>query len=85
MKTILSVICFSAFCSYHAAAQTATSTSSKKNTPAQIVAEPAQPVQPAKATVVTSGKNAEIKEVPLENSQTAVPEKKETSSARKPD
>jgi hypothetical protein len=85
MKTILSVICLSAFCSYHADAQTATSTSSGKHAQTQTVAEPVQPVQPTKATLVSTGKNAEIKEVPLENNQTAVPEKKETSSARKPD
>jgi hypothetical protein len=84
MKTILSVICLSAFC-YHADAQTATSTSSGKNAQMQTVAEPVQSAQPTKATVVSSGKNAEIKEVPVENNQTAVPEKKETSSAKKPD
>lgn len=84
MKTILSVICLSVFC-YNADAQSATSTSSGKNAQTQTLAEPVQAVQPTKATVVSSGKNAEIKEVPVETNQTAVPEKKETSSARKPD
>ncbi len=84
MKTLLSVICLSVCC-YHADAQTATSTSSKKNAQPQTVAEPVQPVQPTKATLVSSGKNAEIKEVPVETNQTAVPETKETSSAKKPD
>jgi hypothetical protein len=86
MKTSLSIIFLSLFCSYHAHAQTATSASSGKKAQLQTVTQTVQQPEPLKATVVTAEKNAEVKEVPLENNQTVAPESKgATSSARKPD
>ncbi|MES2131428.1 MAG: hypothetical protein V4506_03705 [Bacteroidota bacterium] len=89
MKTILAILFLSVLGVYHADAQTATS--SKKNGQAQQSQESTLPVSnnASSGTLVSGGKEATVKEVPLENkenTESTVPlSNGATSSSKKPE
>jgi len=88
MKTITSILFLTVFCCLYTHAQT---TSSKKSAHLEVSTEPdnASVSDNSSATCVSGGKNATVKEIPLENKENtgnSVPATNETTPlSRKPD